>query len=147
VPIPSLYNSLFACFSIATVFFSFSPVEIWNTLIGRGQKYPQHFWKIHANRWLRDRLRWVSVAVSGTSQPADPFLIGVASVGTWRSDCAIHSMADYLGNGRALGVRDGLLTVFTVWQLRDAYGSTTNLILAGVASSLTHIVPDASIHR
>ncbi len=142
-----LLLALLLSLAIGSVFLS--PVELWNTLVGRGTETAASIlWKIRLPRTILIALTGAALGGSGATYQglfrnplADPFLIGVASGAGLGAVIAMsvrwpYSFWGLMAIPMAAFVA-ALLTVFIVYSLARV-GQTvpsTNLVLAGVAFS------------
>ena len=142
-----LLLALLLSLAIGSVFLS--PVELWNTLLGRGTETAASIlWKIRLPRTILIALTGAALGGSGATYQglfrnplADPFLIGVASGAGLGAVIAMsvrwpYSFWGLMAIPMAAFVA-ALLTVFIVYSLARV-GQTvpsTNLVLAGVAFS------------
>jgi iron complex transport system permease protein len=142
-----LLLALLLSLAIGSVFLS--PVELWNTLAGRGTETAVSIlWKIRLPRTILIALTGAALGGSGATYQglfrnplADPFLIGVASGAGLGAVIAMSIRWPYTFWGlMAIPMAAfvaALLTVFLVYTLARI-GQTvpsTNLVLAGVAFS------------
>jgi iron complex transport system permease protein len=139
--------ALLLSLAIGSVFLS--PLELWNTLLGRGTQISiSILWKIRLPRTILIALTGAALGGSGATYQglfrnplADPFLIGVASGAGLGAVIAMsikwpYSFWGLMAIPMAAFIA-ALLTVFIVYTLARV-GQTipsTNLILAGVAFS------------
>lgn len=142
-----LLFALLLSLAIGSVFLS--PVELWNTLLGRGSEISTSIlWRIRLPRTVLIALTGAALGGSGATYQglfrnplADPFLIGVASGAGLGAVIAMsvewpYSFWGLMAVPMAAFVA-ALLTVFIVYTLARV-GQTvpsTNLVLAGVAFS------------
>jgi iron complex transport system permease protein len=142
-----LLLALLLSLAIGSVFLS--PVELWNTLLGRGSETAASIlWKIRLPRTVLIALTGAALGGSGATYQglfrnplADPFLIGVASGAGLGAVIAMSVEWPYSFWGLMAvpmaAFLAALLTVFIVYSLARV-GQTvpsTNLVLAGVAFS------------
>jgi iron complex transport system permease protein len=142
-----LTTALLLSLAIGSVFLS--PLELWNTLLGRGTEISSSIlWKIRLPRTILIALTGAALGGSGATYQglfrnplADPFLIGVASGAGLGAVIAMsirwpYSFWGLMAIPMAAFVA-ALLTVFIVYTLARVGQTvpTTNLILAGVAFS------------
>jgi iron complex transport system permease protein len=142
-----LLLALLLSLAIGSVFLS--PVELWNTLLGRGSETAASIlWKIRLPRTVLIALTGAALGGSGATYQglfrnplADPFLIGVASGAGLGAVIAMSVEWPYSFWGLMAvpmaAFLAALLTVFIVYTLARV-GQTvpsTNLVLAGVAFS------------
>ncbi|MCZ2120814.1 MAG: iron ABC transporter permease [Anaerolineales bacterium] len=132
---------------IGSVFLS--PLEIWNTLIGRGAETAVAIlWKIRLPRTALVLLTGAGLGISGASYQglfrnplADPYLIGIASGAGLGAVVAMSFQRSYSFWGLFIvpltAFVTALLTVALVYAIARIGHTvpTTNLILAGVAVS------------
>jgi iron complex transport system permease protein len=150
---PLLFSFLFLLIAIllslaiGSVFIS--PAELWNILLGAGEKtYTFIVWNIRLPRTVLIALTGAALSGSGAAYQglfrnplADPFLIGVASGAGLGAVIAMSIQWPYSFWGlMAIPMSAfvaALLTVFIVYYLARVGRTipTTNLILAGVAFS------------
>ncbi|MCC7117384.1 MAG: iron ABC transporter permease [Anaerolineales bacterium] len=142
-----LLLALFLSIAIGSVFLS--PLEMWNTLIGRGAETSTAIvWKIRLPRTILVLLTGAGLSVSGASYQglfrnplADPYLIGVASGAGLGAVIAMSFQLPSSGLGLYLvplaAFVTALLTVALVYLMARVGNTvpTSNLILAGVAVS------------
>ena len=133
--------------AVGSVFLS--PIELWQTLLGRGTEISASIlWKIRLPRTVLIALTGAALGGSGATYQglfrnplADPFLIGVASGAGLGAVIAMSVRWPYSFWGlMAIPLSAfiaALLTVFIVYSLARVGQTvpTTNLILAGVAFS------------
>lgn len=139
--------ALLLSLAIGSVFLS--PLELWNTVLGRGSDISTSIlWKIRLPRTILIALTGAALGGSGATYQglfrnplADPFLIGVASGAGLGAVIAMSVQWPYSFWGLMAipmaAFLAALLTVFIVYTLARV-GQTvpsTNLILAGVAFS------------
>ena len=142
-----LLLALLLSLAIGSVFLS--PLELWNTLLGRGSETSVSIlWKIRLPRTILIALTGAALGGSGATYQglfrnplADPFLIGVASGAGLGAVIAMSVEWPYSFWGLMAvpmaAFLAALLTVFIVYSLARV-GQTvpsTNLVLAGVAFS------------
>lgn len=139
--------ALLLSLAIGSVFLS--PLELWNTLLGRGTDISTSIlWKIRLPRTILIAFTGAALGGSGATYQglfrnplADPFLIGVASGAGLGAVIAMSVRWPYTFWGlMAIPMAAfiaALLTVFIVYTLARVGQTvpTTNLILAGVAFS------------
>jgi iron complex transport system permease protein len=142
-----LLLALLLSLAIGSVFLS--PLELWETLLGRGTEISSSIlWKIRLPRTILIALTGAALSGSGAAYQglfrnplADPFLIGVASGAVLGAVIAMSVRWPYTFWGlMAIPMAAfiaALLTVFIVYTLARVGRTvpTTNLILAGVAFS------------
>lgn len=142
-----LLVALLLSLAIGSVFLS--PLELWDTLLGRGTEVSSSIlWKIRLPRTILIALTGAALGGSGATYQglfrnplADPFLIGVASGAGLGAVIAMSIRWPYSFWGlMAIPMSAfiaALLTVFIVYTLARVGQTvpTTNLILAGVAFS------------
>lgn len=139
--------ALLLSLAIGSVFLS--PLELWNTLLGRGTDISTSIlWKIRLPRTILIAFTGAALGGSGATYQglfrnplADPFLIGVASGAGLGAVIAMsfrwpYSFWGLMAIPMAAFIA-ALLTVFIVYTLARVGQTvpTTNLILAGVAFS------------
>lgn len=142
-----LFFAILLSLAIGSVFIS--PAELWNILLGAGEKtYTFIVWNIRLPRTVLIALTGAALSGSGAAYQglfrnplADPFLIGVASGAGLGAVIAMSIQWPYSFWGlMAIPMSAfiaALLTVFIVYYLARVGRTipTTNLILAGVAFS------------
>jgi iron complex transport system permease protein len=142
-----LLFALLLSIGIGSVFLS--PLEIWNTIIGRGAETSfAILWKIRLPRTVLVLLTGAGLGISGASYQglfrnplADPYLIGVASGAGLGAVIAMSFDLSYSPFGLFVvplaAFATALLTVALVYIIARIGNTvpTTNLILAGVAVS------------
>jgi iron complex transport system permease protein len=142
-----LFVALLLSLAIGSVFLS--PLELWDTLLGRGTEISSSIlWRIRLPRTILIALTGAALGGSGATYQglfrnplADPFLIGVASGAGLGAVIAMsvrwpYSFWGLMAIPMAAFIA-ALLTVFIVYTLARVGRTvpTTNLILAGVAFS------------